>query len=133
MGFKEIRYIDCEDKEDFLNYLTFISEYFPDAHFIFNTRDTKETVNSGWWSRWDQDEKIELADKLDRVRGWFDHGSRIFKRSISIEYPSWTNLESGELEKVFDLIGESKYYDKEAIQEILDIPLIHCQKKAKLK
>ena len=46
-GFKEIRTIPVQP--DFAEYLGFIREGFPNAKFVFNTRDPDKVVRSSWW------------------------------------------------------------------------------------
>jgi hypothetical protein len=47
-GFKEIRYMP-PFVPDLNTHLDFMSTVFPNALFIFNTREVETTVKSGWW------------------------------------------------------------------------------------
>jgi tetratricopeptide (TPR) repeat protein len=47
-GFKEIRYIEVDDRE-LLGYLGFLAQIFPNPGFIFLTRAHREVANSAWW------------------------------------------------------------------------------------
>lgn len=57
IGFKEVRYFDHEDLEDYLDY---IRTSFPSALFVFNRRNGPDVARSGWW----KDHPADIADEV---------------------------------------------------------------------
>jgi Sulfotransferase family len=53
VGFKEVRYERAyfPDSSTLLSYLLFLQELLPGLAFLFNTRDPRLAVKSGWWSK----------------------------------------------------------------------------------
>ena len=66
LGFKEIRWF--LEPQEFHKLLDFISSYFPNAHFVFNTRRVEEVRKSGWWwpakALGDPDQIIPMMDRM---------------------------------------------------------------------
>jgi sulfotransferase family protein len=62
VGFKEVRYFDHEDLEDYLDY---IRTTFVPTLIIFNRRDPDAVAKSGWWRTHPDDiaEKVRRFDK----------------------------------------------------------------------
>jgi hypothetical protein len=65
IGFKEIRYLD--HLSELSPYLNFLSLLLPGTGFVFNTRDHKDVVDSGFWKGQDRvalRKRLRLADEL---------------------------------------------------------------------
>ena len=73
IGFKEIRFTpeDISD-EDYDAVIDFMAAEFPNSRFIFNTRNWRQVVRSGWW---------RLRPDLGRLRACIEQSDARFKNS----------------------------------------------------
>ena len=70
-GFREIRYHG--NAEIFQQQLDFMASFFPNARFVFNTRDPRETAGSGWWREQDSAGVIKTLSAADQLFATFAH------------------------------------------------------------
>ena len=64
-GFKEIRTI--ADPVRFREYLDFMKDGFPQARFVFNTRNHDAVVRSSWWRKHDPEQVKVMMRSAERV------------------------------------------------------------------
>ena len=83
LGIKEIRWF--LEPQEFHKLLDFISSYFPNAHFVFNTRRVEEVRKSGWWwpakALGDPDQIIPMMDRM-----FLAYAEKYPTRSFHIDY-----------------------------------------------
>ncbi len=113
IGFKEIRYLDVKD--DLFDYLDFLGRLFPNAAFIFNTRDLGETTKSGWWAEQDAGEVGVEIRQLETLFAEFAAG-----RSNCFEI-SYRNVVSkdGKLKELFEFLGAE--FDEQRVDAVLAV------------
>lgn len=72
-GFKEIRFTphDISD-EEYDSTISFLSEYFSNSLFIFNTRNWREVSESGWW---------RYNPSLNNVRTTIEDSDKRFRKT----------------------------------------------------
>ncbi|AXI45959.1 hypothetical protein C1J03_07940 [Sulfitobacter sp. SK012] len=68
-GFKEIRYHN--HPKLFSLHLNFLKVCFPNAKFIFNTRNHKDVARSGWWRNLESEKVEETLQKAERLFAGF--------------------------------------------------------------
>ena len=119
-GFKEIRY---HALGSYLNrHLDFISQYFPNAKFVFNIRNLNDVANSGWWRERDRQEVIRLLGAADeRFKEYIAAND---SNSILMEYDTYKN-DSSALESLYCFLGEE--FDPSSVEGILNKKLTHLQ------
>ncbi|MEO9682408.1 MULTISPECIES: sulfotransferase family protein [Rhodobacterales] len=64
-GFKEIRF--HTNPNMFMHYLDFMHKYFPNAKFIFNTRDHASVAKSGWWAERPPQAVLKILEKAEQL------------------------------------------------------------------
>jgi len=64
IGFKEIRFHELDT--ELFQFLDWIVETFPNAFFLFNTRNHEDVAKSAWWAEQDKTEVIKLLEKMDK-------------------------------------------------------------------
>lgn len=118
IGFKEIRYPSVGDKLS--NHLDFMRRSFPNAHFVFNSRNARDVAQSKWWESQDTENVLEMvADTDERFADYAannpDHAKHVFYEDF-IDDPAT-------LAPVFDMLGEPM--DLEALNSVLHVKLTH--------
>lgn len=63
IGFKEIRFYELDT--EFIPFLDWIFETFPNPFFLFNTRNHEDVAKSAWWADRDKTELIKLLEQMD--------------------------------------------------------------------
>jgi hypothetical protein len=124
-GFKEIRY--HEAGEDLFAYLDFLTQLFPNAAFVFNTRNNHDVASSAWWKERDQAEVLEelrsLEDQFKAYADGKDHCYFICYEDL---------IEQGEqLQGLFDFLGAK--YRPEIVQAVLDTPHSYAPEQEHIK
>lgn len=118
LGFKEIRYNAAGDKLD--EQLDFIRCHFPNAHFVFNSREAEAVSKSDWWQKWKKEDVLNLVAAMDDR---FDRYAAAHPEcSFRTRYEEFT-ADPGMLRPLFDRLGEP--FDPLAIQAVLDHRLTH--------
>ncbi len=59
--------MEFPDVEEANEYLRFLGKFFPEARFIFNERNVKDTAKSGWWAN-DAGAEKSISDLLRRMK-----------------------------------------------------------------
>ena len=114
-GFKEIRYFDNFEDDDFNLYFEFLNKNFNNSCFILNTRNHNEVVRSGCWQR---ENPIELIEKLSKfetsIRNIFINCTNFFE----IDFYDVIN-QSQNLSNMFKFLGAD--YSHQKICELLKV------------
>ncbi|TVS02275.1 MAG: hypothetical protein EA407_10230 [Rhodobacteraceae bacterium] len=118
-GFKEIRTIAREDT--FLDYLEFIHGHFPNARFVFNTRNHAAVVKSSWWRQHDPAEVEKMMHSAESVFAQFAKAHQ--DCSVRLHYDTYTADQSA-LEPLFDLLGRSP--SRERLHDVMRTRLTHA-------
>ena len=120
-GFKEIRF--HANPKAFPAYLNFIHRYFPNAQFIFNTRDHAAVARSGWWAEKPHDEVTRILGKADALFDQYiaDHPDR----GCRMHYDDYVADRSA-LEPLFEFLNEDM--DEELIQQVFSRRLTHARR-----
>ena len=119
-GFKEIRF--ANNPKFFWTYLNFLQECFPDAKFVFNTRNHAAVAQSGWWQSRDP---AEVSEQLTKAEDLFAAYQRKYpKRCHAVHYDDYV-ADPLLLEGLFSFLGEP--YDPELVRTVLDRKLNHLQ------
>lgn len=120
-GFKEIRW--TRDPEGFPIALDFAYSCFPNAHFVFNTRDHAAVCRSGWWA--DQDPE-QVLKGLARSETLFDaHLARHPERGIKLHYDDYVR-DHDALRALYAYLDEP--FDPDAVRTVMDTRLTHMQR-----
>ena len=111
LGFKEIRWW----KHDLTQMLAMTREIFPEARFIFNTRNTEDVIVSRWWADKDPDmARRQIAAFTTRMDEAYENlGDDIVYR---IHFDDFV-ADPGVLSGLFDWLGEP--FDRARIDEVL--------------
>ncbi|QRZ14469.1 sulfotransferase (plasmid) [Paracoccus methylovorus] len=64
-GFKEIRF--HEDAKFFHSYMQTLRDHFPNARFIFQTRNAEHVANSSWWGSRPRETVLEMVNMADSL------------------------------------------------------------------
>ncbi len=110
-GFKEIRYLNIQDLEA---YLDFLAKLLPSPCFIFNTRDLAQVKKSGWWAKKDDKEVIQRLTLLEE--DFHKYAQKRPRRCYEITYEDVCN-KTKKLKELFDFIGVE--YEPEKINKAL--------------
>ncbi len=117
-GFKEIRYPSFQD--DLPKFLNFCRRNFPNAFFIFNSRDAESVANSAWWKRHPHEKVVSMVADMDRRFAEFaeEHPAS----SHHVRYEELVRDPTC-LAPLFEKLGEE--LDIEAAQRVLARRLTH--------
>lgn len=117
-GFKEIRF--HEDPRFFQTYMEILRDTFPNARFLFQTRDHDAVSKSSWWAK---HPKATVMKELQRAETMFKNFAMANpKHSFTIEYERYS--EGPEyVQKIFDFLGEA--HDPESTAAVLGRSLKH--------
>jgi hypothetical protein len=115
-GFKEVRYFDHDDLEDYLDY---IRQTFVPGLLVFNRRNAEDVAKSGWW-------KIHPSDIADAVRR-FDRRTETYAAlhpscCLTVSYDSYVR-DPEVLQSLFDRLGAS--LDLAILNKVLSLRLNH--------
>jgi len=119
-GFKEIRW---GGNIPFLpTLLNYAHEMFPNAHFIFNTRDHDEIARSGWWANMEPE---RVKAKIAKIDVAFARYLETYPgRGIHIHYNDYAKNPKA-LEPLFKYLGEG--FDLDHVSAVLEHRLTHLQ------
>ncbi len=118
IGFKEIRYDQLGD--EFVPFLDWMYQTFPNPFFLFNTRHHEDVVKSGWHVKENRSNLIEVLEKMDKR---FEHYSR--KRPDRCFVNSYAELtkDPKSIEPFFNMIGVR--FDHQKIMQVMQKKLSH--------
>ncbi|RMH40575.1 MAG: sulfotransferase [Alphaproteobacteria bacterium] len=118
IGFKEIRFNTMQDA--FAPYLDFLAARFPNAHFVFNSRDGTSVSKSKWWARRPQDQVIGMVEEMDAR--FSAYAAAHPDNCVHLRYEDFVS-DPGAFRPVFDMLGEP--FDEHRVREIFAKPLTH--------
>lgn len=114
VGFKEIRYDKIGD--DLEAYLDFLSKLFPNAAFVFNTRNLEDVTKSAWWKEADRD---TVFKDLSTLENRFETYAKTEDFCYQINYNDIIT-KGQKLQDLFRFLGAS--YHPEIIDFVLSTP-----------
>ena len=118
-GFKEIRTI--AQSTEYRAYLEFKRRFFPNARFVFNTRDSAAVARSSWWRSHDPADVMAMIHTAEAVfRGFV---ATYPDRSIMLHYDSYI-ADHGAFGPLFDLLGDQP--SRADLRAIMTQRLIHA-------
>lgn len=101
-GFKEIRW--ASPPVDLPSVLDFTFRFFPNARFVFNTRDHDEVARSGWWAKQNPKEvKARLSEADAAFRSYM---AQYPDRGVHVHYNDYV-VDHNALKPMFDFLGEA--------------------------
>ncbi|ODR96790.1 hypothetical protein AUC71_04280 [Methyloceanibacter marginalis] len=114
IGFKEIRYTPAQMPDGmFVAYLDFVKRVFPGAAIIFNVREVRSTLDSGWWAESDQAASRDMLNKtIERFQSYAASRDNCFV----FNYDSLIE-NSNYCKNLFDFLREP--FDKHALERVL--------------
>lgn len=117
-GFKEIRW--HQHPRLFGMQMSFIERFFPDAKFVFNTRDHAAVRRSGWWASQDPARVEELLTRAERLFARrLEHRP---ERGLRMRYEDYAGDPDG-FRPLFDFLGEP--FDPALAERVLSRRLTH--------
>lgn len=117
-GFKEIRF--HEDPRFFQTYMGILRDTFPNARFLFQTRNHDDVAKSSWWAK--HPKEIVLKE-LQRAESLFkEFSEENTQNSFTISYERYAEG-SSYVQEIFDFLGEP--HDISATEAILNRTLRH--------
>jgi hypothetical protein len=123
VGFKEVRYMDFSleegsstPKDELVDYLAFLEELFPNAAFVFNTRDPGEVAKSGWWA--DEDPSTVIAE-IAELEALFSEFAVDRSNCFQIDYADVVK-KGAALQNLFVFLGAE--FDEQRIDAVLEVP-----------
>lgn len=118
LGFKEIRYSSAGDRLE--EQLDFMRAHFPNAHFIFNSRDADAVSRSLWWKNWKPDDVVKMVSTMDaRFDRYTEAHPDCCFRTRYEDFMADPEV----LRPLFDRLGEP--FNPVAIRAVLDRRLTH--------
>ncbi|GKX35004.1 MAG: hypothetical protein MnENMB40S_26220 [Rhizobiaceae bacterium MnEN-MB40S] len=118
LGFKEIRYHELGDR--LADYLDFLQQFFPNAHFIFNRRSHSDVAKSGWFAQRPAETVEKIVGEMDAA--FLDYHENHPGNSRITDYEAFSE-DPRCLKPVFDMLGEE--LDLPRCREILNVRLKH--------
>ena len=90
-------------QDDFEEYLIFLKKVFPNVCFLFNRRNLKDVLKSGWWGR--LEDQSEVKRKLASIELKFDSYYKNHKDTcFQISYEDMV-LKSQKFSDMYDFLG----------------------------
>lgn len=117
-GFKEIRFAACGGRFD--AYLQFHQRNFPNAFFVFNSRQGEDVANSAWWKKKPRQDVLDMVQTMDARFAKFTAANPECAHHVHFED---TLKDPSSLQPLFDKLGES--LDLSRVQDILERRLTH--------
>jgi len=119
-GFKEIRW--TREAANFEVTMNFARTCFPNARFVFNTRDHGEVANSGWWA----DVPVEkVRANLTRAETLYDeYLSKHPNCGIRVHYNDYVK-DHDALRPLFTFLDEP--FNPDSIAKVMDQKLSHLK------
>jgi hypothetical protein len=116
VGFKEVRYFDHEDLEEYLDYIRFT---FEPALLIFNRRNAEDVARSGWW----RNHPSDIAQEVRR----FDQRTESYAAlhpdcCLAVDFDEYVR-DPHVLEPLFARLGA--VFDLPTLRDVLSVRLKH--------
>lgn len=121
-GFKEIRYHG--QPKAFWTYLNFLFECFPQASFVFNTRNHADVARSGWWQERDPSEVHEILSAAEEL--YSAYFRKFSARCHALHYGDYV-ADPATLRSLFDFLGEP--YDAALVADVMANRLDHLKQR----
>jgi hypothetical protein len=118
LGFKEIRYDEAGDQ--FWDMLNFLRAHFPNAKFVFNSRNAAAVAKSRWWQKRDFEQVNALIEGLDAKFSAYHLGNR--DHAVHLQHEDYSGNPLA-FRPLFEMLDEK--FDPERIENILNIRLTH--------
>ena len=118
IGFKEIRYNALGN--NFGNVLDFMTRYFKNPHFIFNSRRAEDVAQSAWWADWDRGDVLKLVRTMDAR--FESYCAAHPENTHRVVYDDLIR-DPAVIAPLFERLGEP--YDEERIRAVMDTRLTH--------
>lgn len=118
IGFKEIRYSEVGNQ--FNDLMEFMRAGFPNARFIFNSRDAKSVSESRWWRQHSFEKVCEMIADMDQRFSAYQRAHPDI--AVHLKYETYADDPMG-FKPIFDLLSEP--FDQEAVERILKVKLSH--------
>ena len=126
-GFKEIRHTSQSQVNLFPRQMEFMRRFFPDARFVFNTRDHDAVMRSGWWTKWTRTDPDAVRALLTRADALFSESAAAHPDcSLQLRYEDYDANPDG-LRPLFEFLGEP--FDQEMAGAVLARRLDHLKAK----
>lgn len=119
-GFKEIRFHN--HPESFRAYLNFIRQFFPQARFVFNTRNHDSVARSGWWADKEPDEVRRILEAAETL---FTGYQKAFPDCcLAMHYDDYVGQPEA-FRPLFEFLGEP--YEAQMVEQVLGTRLDHLK------
>lgn len=109
VGFKEIRWA----QDDLADYLVWITEVFPGARFIVNTRSNAAVSQSHWWTK-DPNASSKIKKREDAILAATDP---LKDRAYRVHFDDYV-ADPSVLRGLFEWLGEE--FNEERVRHVLD-------------
>ncbi|MBJ3764357.1 sulfotransferase [Maribius pontilimi] len=117
-GFKEIRH--HRDAGNVVDYLHFLTDTFPKARIVFNTRDHGAVARSGWWRTMPSGDVARILAEMESDFAAF--AARAPARCVTLRYDDYC-ADPDALRALFDLLDEP--FDADLVARVLERKLVH--------
>lgn len=121
-GFKEIRFHN--HPAQFRRYLNFLYRFFPNARFVFNTRDHAAVARSGWWAT--QDPATVQATLAQAETCFQAYMAEYPDRCLHLHYDDYV-ADPTRFGALFEFLDEP--YDEALVARVLAQRLQHLQQR----
>ncbi|WP_193789581.1 sulfotransferase [Salipiger sp. CCB-MM3] len=118
IGFKEVRYPRLGT--NFPAFLNFCQRAFPNAFFVFNSRNGEDVSKSKWWANKPKAEVLQLVEDMDARFAEFTAANPSCSHHV---YYEKTCADVASLQPLFDKLGEP--LDLGVARKVLATPLTH--------
>lgn len=125
-GFKEIRF--HTNPNMFTHYLGFMHKYFPNAKFIFNTRDHASVAKSGWWAERPPQVVLKTLNQAEQL--YKEYLKKYPNRGLLMHYDDYV-ADVTALHPLFEFLEEDMNMD--VIENIMSKKLMHARRDNKYK
>ena len=122
-GFKEIRF--GRTAGQFFPSMQFLRRFFPQAKFVFNTREHASVAKSGWWADMPAEKvKTTLTDTEVLFDKWMETCPKL---CLKLHYDDYSGKPEA-MRRLFDFLGEE--FDLGAVSKVMERKLTHLKAKA---
>ncbi|MEP1963719.1 sulfotransferase family protein [Tateyamaria sp.] len=120
-GFKEIRF--HANQVAFPHYLDFIHRYFPNAKFVFNTRNHADVAKSGWWAERPPQAVLKILKQAEQLyKGYL---AKHPDRGLLMHYDDYVT-DATALRPLYDFLEEEMSMD--VIESVMSKKLTHARR-----
>ncbi|MDF3853886.1 sulfotransferase [Paracoccus pantotrophus] len=117
-GFKEIRF--HEDPGFFRRYLNIIRDTFPNARFLFQTRNLDSVSKSSWWAAQPKEKVVQQLRSAEKL--YQEYSRENPSITFTIEYERYADGPEY-VESIFEFLNEP--YDPKMVVSVLNRSLKH--------